>query len=66
MNADKRGYSMRCLHSPAHQKDEWLRCINGMYHLHSSAFICGQTPFLVKMKEQTKRASDYFLRLGGL
>jgi len=41
MNADKHGYSMRCLYSPAHQKGERLRCINGLIHLHKSAFICG-------------------------
>ena len=41
MNADKRGYSMRCLYSPTHQKGEWPRCINGMIHLLSSAFTCG-------------------------
>src|SRR4030067_1708042 len=34
MHADKRGYSMRCPYSPAHQKGEWTRCINSM-------FICG-------------------------
>jgi len=41
MNADEYGYSMRCLYSPATKKGEWLRCINGMIHLHLSAFICG-------------------------
>ncbi|HJX17722.1 MAG TPA: hypothetical protein VJ437_05945, partial [Acidiferrobacterales bacterium] len=41
VNADKHGYSMRCLYSPAHQKGERLRCINGLIHLHKSAFICG-------------------------
>jgi len=41
MNADEHGYSMRCLYSPAHQKGERLRCINGLIHLHKSAFICG-------------------------
>ncbi|HJX18041.1 MAG TPA: hypothetical protein VJ437_07585, partial [Acidiferrobacterales bacterium] len=40
MNADNHGYSMRCLYSPTHQKGEWPRCVNGMIHLLSSAFIC--------------------------
>ena len=33
MNADKRGYSMHYLYSPAHQKGEWPRCIHDMIHL---------------------------------
>src|SRR4030067_978100 len=31
--ADKRGYSMRCLCSPARQEGAWPRCLHGMMHL---------------------------------